>query len=229
MKLNQGVNAIDQITNWNGYSECFQSVMPSEMTMVNKAVAQYMHGHVADFGCGAGKIIPFIMRCDSVKHYTGVDSSSHMIARARWMADQFDGGRVTLIESWIEATELRDIDSALSINSYYIWPDPMKTLNHIFRQLKPGAIFVLATINSRLDMPALLNAATPEMIAHPHWNTFKQHNLRICSSADINLVGLDELIGQVRAVGFKVLNAHDDWYLGGLSTLVLERSSAHIG
>ena len=60
-----------QITDWNDYAQSFHSVMPSAMLQVNQAVASYMYGSVADFGCGSGKIIPFILQRNQVKHYTG--------------------------------------------------------------------------------------------------------------------------------------------------------------
>ena len=217
------IDNVERITNWNDYSESFQSVMPPEMERVNDAISKYMVGNVADFGCGSGKVIPYILRRPKVAHYTGIDSAAEMISRAQWMANQFDNTRVTLIQSKIEEMDSQMFDSGLSINSHYIWPEPKLTLSHILGQLKPGATFVLATINSSLDMPALLDEATPAMVAHPHWEAFKNHNLKICNSSDINLYELDSLIEQVREVGFAVLKAHDDWYMGGLNTLVLKR------
>ena len=225
MNVPKDVDDNERITDWNAYSIPFQSVMPSSMTIVNKSIAQYMYGHTADFGCGSGKIIPMVLRNKRVTRYTGIDSAVDMIAGARWMADRFDGSRVNLIRSKIEDGQLQQIDSALSINSFYIWPSPLKTLQHIHKQLKPGATFVLATINDKLDMPALLSEAAAEMIAHPHWEAFSKHNLRIADSPDINLLRTHQLIDLVHEAGFQVIDAHEKWYMGGLSTIVMERSA----
>jgi len=213
-----------RITDWNHYAQSFHSVMPSEMLQVNRAVASYMYGSVADFGCGSGKIIPFIAQSSDVKHYTGIDCSPEMIARARWIAEQFSPLKTTLVEANIESTNLKQVDSAFSINSYYIWPEPLYTLEHIFQQIKPGGTFVLATINDAIDMPALLDSAAAEMIAHPYWHEFKEHNLTICNSKRINLVDLDTLIGQVRDIGFVLEEAHRRWYERGLNLLVMKRA-----
>lgn len=212
-----------RIANWDAYSVPFTSVMPQQMLRLNQEVASYMRGDVADFGCGGGKIIPFLLTKDTVSSYTGIDSSKDMIERARWMARQYSPGKAILINNKIEDVSLRHTDSALSINSYYVWPDPMKVLAHIHMQLTTGSCFVLATINSSIDMPALLAEAEKELIAHPHWAEFKQHNLGISASRDINLVDMDTLIGQIRYVGFRVRAAHQSLYNGGLSFVVCDK------
>lgn len=221
IKINE--NSGNDITDWDDYSQSFQSVMPSEMLNLNRSVADYMHGHVADFGCGAGKIIPFILQNDDVHSYTGIDSSVEMISRARWMASKFTTNRATLVHAYIEDAKIEPVDSALSINSHYTWPDPHNTLEVIYNTIKPGGTFVLATINNSLNMPALLEAASLEMVAHPHWEAFKNHNLGICTNDNINLMDLDALIGQVREVGFKVEEAQRRWYDNGLNLLVLKK------
>ncbi len=215
------MNTVTPIADWDAYSLSFQSVMPSQMLNLNREVSSYMFGNVADFGCGGGKIIPFIMDRGNVESYTGIDSSADMVKKARWMAQQFASKPAVIIDNTIEAVDLQEMDSALSINSFYTWGEPERVLSHIFHQLKAGALFVLATINSAIDMPTLLNEAEMELIAHPHWLEFKNHNLSISESDYANFIEMDDLIKQVQNVGFKVEEAHKNLYLGGLNFLVL--------
>ncbi len=212
-------------TDWDDYSRSFLSVMPSQMLALNKEVASHMSGHVTDFGCGSGKIIPFVLEQPRVSSYTGVDAAPEMVQKARWMTGQFDRKPTQIIHGRIEQVNLKTADSALSINSYYNWPDSRLVLEKIYQTLKPDGVLLLATINARLDMPSLLEAAQKECIAHPHWAEFCEHNLRICSSGSIRLPELDELIGEARASGFAVEEAHQHLYDGGLSLLVLTRTS----
>lgn len=209
------------IGDWDAYSEPFLSVMPSKMLTLNKAVASLCIGHVADFGCGAGKIIPFVLARDCVDSYTGIDASIEMIRRAHWVTEQFDNKRATTVHSMIESTTLSSVDTAISINSYYVWKDTDLVLSHIRSQLHPGSRFILATINPEINMQRLLNEAEKELAAHPHWPAFKEHNLRICASSEARIVTLDALIGQVRRVGFSVEDAHRRFYDGGLNFLQL--------
>ncbi|MFK7860870.1 MAG: class I SAM-dependent methyltransferase [Granulosicoccus sp.] len=209
------------IADWDAYSEPFLSVMPSQMLTLNRQVASYCIGHVADFGCGAGKIIPFVLERDCVDSYTGIDSSLDMIRRACWVAEQFSHKRATTIHSSIEAATLSIVDTAISINSYYAWRDSELTLRHIHSQLHPGSRFVLATINPSIDMMGLLEAAELELFAHPHWQAFKEHNEHISKSRDARFIALDPLIGEVRRVGFVVEDAHTHLYEGGLNMLQL--------
>jgi len=209
------------IADWDAYSEPFLSVMPSQMLALNRQVASQCIGHVADFGCGAGKIIPFVLSRDCVDSYTGIDSSIDMIRRAGWVAEQFNDKRATTVHSTIEAATLSVVDTAISINSYYAWDNPESTLEHIYRQMHPGSRFILATINPSIDMASLLEEAELELIAHPHWQAFKKHNLQISKSRDAHFIALDELIGEVRRVGFAVEDANAHLYDGGLNLLQL--------
>ena len=76
-------------TDWDDYSRSFQSVMPSQMLRLNQEVASHMRGHVVDFGCGGGKIIPFVLEQPLVTSYAGIDAALEMVRRARWMGEQF--------------------------------------------------------------------------------------------------------------------------------------------
>ncbi len=211
-----------EITDWNQYAAPFQAVMPSEMARLNREVADMLHGNVADFGCGAGKIIPFVASEDAIAGYVGIDMSADMVKGARWMAKQFPVKPFKIIESRIESANIEPVDSAISINSYYTWDDPVQVLKSISRQIKVGGSFVLATLNHHIDMPALLEEAKKEQIANPYWEAFAKQNLEICESPNSHFIGLDELIEQVREVGFSIVSAHADYYGGGLNFLVLK-------
>ena len=214
-----------KIIDWCQYADSFQSVMPEEMIKLNKEAASLMKGRVTDFGCGSGKLLPYVLDEGNVDEYVGVDMSAEMVKGARWMSTQFPQKKSVFVQSSIESYNAQSLaHSAVSINSYYSWPNPVVILEHIFRQLKNNAIFVLATINDRVDMEALLEAAKKDQISNPHWDDFVKHNMDIMKSRDSNLVDLDCLIKQVQGVGFKVTEAHTKFYLGGLNYLILRKS-----
>lgn len=215
-----------EIIDWDQYAVPFQSVMPSEMARLNHEAAGMLYEKVADFGCGAGKIIPFVASEDAITGYTGIDMSADMVKRARWMTSQFPGKPIEIIESRIESVSIEPVDSAVSINSYYTWDDPMRVLKHISQHIKVGGGFVLATLNHHIDMPALLEEAKKEQVANPYWEAFAKQNLAICESPNTLLIGLDELIEQVRGVGFSIVRAHADYYGGGLNFLVLKKAAS---
>lgn len=220
-KATQAPDSSYRITDWDAYSEPFLSVMPSKMLALNQAIASACHGHVADFGCGAGKIIPFVLGNDAVDNYTGVDASFEMIRRARWVLERLGENRGTTIHSLIESVNLPLVDTAISINSYYVWSDTAKVLTHIRNQLHPASQFFLATLNPNINMLRLLDEAELELLAHPHWQAFKEHNLGICASPDTRFVTLDALIAEARQAGFQVEDAHTRFYDGGLNFLQL--------
>ena len=206
---------------WDAYAQSFQSIMPSSMLQLNREVAASMHGKVADFGCGAAKIAPFVLEQADVSSYMGIDFAPQMVQRARWLLAQFPGKPSEVIEARIEDAPPLGFDAGLSINSYYAWPQPRRVLTRIFACLRAGATFMLVTPNPGLDMAALLRAADKELIAHPHWRHFKKQNLAFCANPGARFVTMDTLIADVRHCGFEVVEAHQHWYAGGLNMLHL--------
>ena len=207
---------------WNAYAISHQSVMPSVMFELNQTVALLMRGHVLDCGCGTAKIAPFVLEQPSVTRYTGIDYSGLMVDRARWLLGQFQCKPSEIIHAKIENSEFCDpIDCCLSINSYYAWDNPQTVLAWIYEILRPGGLFVLATPNQSLNMKQLLKTLDKELIAHPNYPEFRRMNLEFCENPDVSFVDMNDLIKQVQTVGFRVKEAHQHCYLGGLNFLQL--------
>lgn len=167
-----------------------------------------LSGCVADYGCGAGKIIPFLAQRDAVTSYIGIDSAAEMIAKASWMAAQFPQICARLVCEKIEDTTLHRVDSALSINNHYTWRDTKSILRQVYRQLRTDGVFALAAINLDIDMGRLLSEAEVEVV---------------CRSDGLVLKSRNDLITEVQSVGFHVVEAHQKLYLGGLNFLVLRK------
>ena len=208
---------------WENYATVFHTIMPSSMTQMNAEVAKWMSGIVADYGCGSGKAIPFIFDQPQVTSYIGIDMCTKMAQLAEWVLTQFPQKQGRIILTDINDTSFAPVDSAISINNYYSWPNPESILTKIFQQLKENGIFVLATINTSIDMPKLLQAADKEMIGHPHWEKFKEYNITISENKHANFIELNDLIQQVSSIGFKVLEAHTHHYNGGLNFIVMKK------
>lgn len=215
-------HAAYELDGWDNYALAHQSVMPSLMLKLNEDVAQHMSGEVADFGCGTAKVAPFVLDNPKVAKYIGIDAAPVMVARSKWMLQQFSQKPGDVICSMIDDFNPPGrFDSALSINSYYAWDEPVKTLKHIFQLLKSDGIFVLATPNPRIDMPRLLDVSRKELVAHPSFGVFSQMNRSFCENPSANFLEMDDLIRQCQNAGFHVREADQKHYLGGLNFLIL--------
>ncbi len=225
---------------WDQYAQPFISVMPSQMLELNTTVAALATGNVCDFGCGAGKIAPFILDNPSVTSYTGIDYSLEMVKQARWHVEQFPQKNSEIIHAKIEfidtgvydfevisgitnTVESICYDFGLSINSYYTWDNPNAVLETIYNALNLNASFILVTPNKQLDMANLLEKAKRELVAHPYFKTFKEQNMALVGNEKALFVDMDELVEQVRNIGFKVTQAHQAFYEGGLNFLHLKK------
>ena len=127
-----------------------------------------------------------------------------------------------MVESLIENyTSEYLLDSAISLNSLYTWPDPQRVLQHIRTLLKPNARFVLATINADIDIERLIQEGEPDLLMHPDVEQFRAMNQQLASHTDAKLFSLDEILRLVHDSGFNVLECHNRFYMGGLSYFVL--------
>ncbi len=202
---------------WDSYAASHLSVLPSSQLEVYKTVARYLHGNVADFGCGTARITPFLADKEDVTGYTGIDYSQDMVDKASWLVGQLNASHFTICHTKIEEVEGYVFDSALSINSYYSWSEPLVILSHINNLLRPGALFILVTPNKTLDMQKLAKEADKELLGHPHYPAFRQKNLALAGNEQAAFVDMDVLIQQLSATGFKLVSCHQDFYLGGLN------------
>lgn len=223
---------------WDNYPQAFLANNPTVMLELNKAVASLGKGNVADYGCGATKIAPFILNNPDVISYTGFDASPEMVKLGRWHLAQFPEKPSEIILANLEQItpsaykfikkgkiskyiKQDGFDFGLSINSYYAWPKPVLILENIYKSLKPGARFVLVTPNLKLDMQALAEEAKRELVANPYFESFRDQNLAISANDKANLIEMDDLIDQVRGVGFKVIEANQQFYHKGLNFILL--------
>lgn len=225
---------------WDNYPKAFLANNPTVMLELNKAVAKLAHGNVADFGSGAAKIAPFALDNSNVISYTGFDASPEMVKLARWHLAQFPGKPSEVIKGNLEKVTLAShkliktdklskpmkksgFDFGLSINSYYAWSKPTLILRRIYDSIKSNGHFVLVTPNHKLDMQALAEEAKRELVANPYFESFRDQNLAISANDKANLIEMDDLIEQVRAVGFKVIEANQHFYHNGLNFLLLTK------
>ena len=210
---------------WNNYARLFASITTSVQMSVYMEACQYLQGDVIDCGCGTAKIAPFLLDNIKVKSYLGVDYSADMIEVSKWVVSQLHNEHFNVIQSRIEDYEGQLYDSAISVQSYYSWPEPLKILQHIYNLLKPKGIFVLATANANLPIDALARDAWKELLTHPDFEAYKAYNVKLATNPDAHFVSLDDLVKQVSQVGFILEKAHQQHFQGGLNFLVLSKKS----
>ncbi|MGB1237350.1 MAG: class I SAM-dependent methyltransferase [Pseudomonadales bacterium] len=207
---------------WNNYAQLHSSVSTSTQLALFYDAIKPLYGSVVDCGCGSAKIAPLLESIDAVTHYTGLDASPSMVEVAGSVI-----ARSQLAQAHIEHTLIEDhrglYDSAISIHSYYTWPEPIKVLRAIAAMLPIGGTFVLATPNPQLDMTALVNEARRELIDHPNFEEFVLLNQQLASEFEANLDTLDQVLNNARAAGFALVRASQEHYRGGANLLEFTR------
>lgn len=207
---------------WNEYSRAHISVLTSMQWALFKEVVTYLEGDVIDCGCGTARLAPLLADQACVNSYTGVDYAPEMAKMAEWVIAKITQKPFHIIQDRIENIT-GQFSSAVSVHSYYSWPDTEQVLGCIYDMLVPQGRFVLVTPNPQMDMRKLLDEAEKELLGHPDFAGFRQLNLALANNLSAKFVSMDKLIDEVRRVHFQVIECHQQHYLGGINFLVLQK------
>jgi len=125
-----------------------------------------------EVGFGNGKVVPRLMGLVSEVMYTGIDYSEAMVAEAEAAnRNLIEAGRVEFRHASVEAIPFADgtFDHALTVNTIYFWPEPVRALAEIHRVLRSGGNLLLV-------------AGNPEQMAKL---AFTQHGFRLYADAQL--------------------------------------------
>jgi SAM-dependent methyltransferase len=209
---------------WDNYARLFASVTTSMQLEVYREACLHLSGDVIDCGCGSAKIAPLLLDEERVVSYTGVDYAEEMVSMARWILNNLQCSAFTIRHGKIEDVDNRQFTSGVSIQSYYSWSDPVAVLTHVFTILAPGAVFVLATPNRKLELAELARDAWKELLAHPDFEAYKAYNLKLATNPQAHFISMGDLVSQVQQLGFRVEECHQRHFRGGLNFLVLRKN-----
>lgn len=113
---------------------------------------------VLDVGCGGGMTLKRM--ADKVPQGTlyGVDYSAVSVAKSRELnKDLVEKGRMKIVEGSVDALPFEEqaFDKITTVESFYFWPTPEKSLGEVHRVLKTGGVFILiADIHGAAELTA---------------------------------------------------------------------------
>lgn len=204
------------------YSSSFAWVTPHCVAEVYAEAAKHVSGAIVDCGCGPCKFAPYLADNSNMTSYCGIDYSPKMVALGQQLLNQLQDPRFR-----VQCGDVADIsgtyDCAVSLQSYYAWPNPEQSLSRVYHSLNSGGKLVLATVNSKLNIEALLKTASRDWLLNPLWQEYEAHNRQIVNNAQSIFESLDKLVGIIRCIGFELQEAHTQYYNGGLNFIVASK------
>ena len=117
---------------------------------------------VLDIGCGGGNTLARMAERVTEGHLTGIDYAETSVEASRtFNAALVDAGRMEILHGSVEALPFADahFDAVVTVESFYFWPSPEKSLEEVARVVKKGGTFLLlAEIYGRDDLPEDIRA-----------------------------------------------------------------------
>lgn len=205
---------------WNDYASSFARITTRYQSALYRDIAAAVWGRIIDHGCGSAKPAPYLANKPELTHYLGVDASPLMVQLGQQTLTRLADPRFSIICSSIEELELdKPFDFAISINSYYAWPDPIHVLKKINTMLVKGGGFILATPNEKLDMQGLMQDSQQDFPLSPEFQMFRKCNDLLAQLGTENFVSMDTLVGQLRATDFAIELCQAEHFDGGLNVI----------
>ena len=204
---------------FNSYASLFAAITPACMREMYLETARQVNGSVIDCGSGPCKLAPYLVDTPDLLSYTGIDYSREMVALGQQLLSSLADSRFRVQCDSVDNIR-GEFDNAVSLQSYYAWPNHVKSLTCIHQSLVPGGKFVIGTANNNLNLDDLLTDASKDWMLNPMWDSYMQHNRCIAQNKSGRFDCLDTLIGELRSVGFCVKEAHTRFYNGGLNYVV---------
>ncbi len=102
---------------------------------------------VLDIGCGGGATIKRIDETTDVGKIYGIDHSEISVELSTFNNERSVGcGKVKISQASVEALPFDNgsFDRIITVESFYFWPDPPKSLKEVYRVLKKGGRFLIA-------------------------------------------------------------------------------------
>ena len=117
---------------------------------------------VLDIGCGGGNTLARMAERVTVGHLVGIDYSETSVEASRAFNSALAAsGRMEVLLGSVEALPFSDahFDKAVTVESFYFWPNPSESLKEVARVVKQGGTFLLlAEIYERPDLPDTIRA-----------------------------------------------------------------------
>ena len=117
---------------------------------------------VLDIGCGGGNMLARMAERVTEGHLTGIDYAETSVEASRkFNTALVDAGRMEILHGSVEALPFADahFDAVVTVESFYFWPSPEKSLEEVARVVKKGGTFLLlAEIYGRDDLPEDIRA-----------------------------------------------------------------------
>lgn len=100
-----------------------------------------------DIGCGGGRTLSRIAETVTDGKIYGVDYSPVSVAKStEYNKTAVESGRMEIIEASVENLPFADdtFDNAVTVESFYFWPQPLENLKEVRRVMKKGSSFMIA-------------------------------------------------------------------------------------
>ncbi|WP_164518110.1 methyltransferase domain-containing protein [Pseudoalteromonas rubra] len=209
-------------SDWGSYQRAFSQIVTSVQQQLYREIADQLNDQVMDSGCGPAHLLKFIEN-KSIE-YHGIDQSPLMVAGAKATIAELGFANANAQLGFSEQLYCngKGFKTICSINSLYAAAHPIKQLKHLANQLAVGGTLWLANPNPNMNMTKmteLLKSEAQYWGAHPLFDDFCQHNLRLVNTYQKNFYATGLLSEWCKSVGLRLTSCSEAKFKGAVSLI----------
>lgn len=221
--------ATPQIVNeefWNEYAKMYNKFIPEFQKKLLKQIAQYAHGKTGDFGCGTGKLIPYLNQNPNITSIHSLDASPQMLSFAK--------KKPTPLPIQYHLLELNKInentlpltfDSIFLINVLYANNNPINLLTQINKHLNPNGTLIIGDMNRQTNLNQLITSLSKEYQTDPDIEKYQHYNQILSQNATPKTYTPSELESIIHLIDtYQTTHTSQNHFLGNLNLLTFKKN-----
>jgi len=144
---------------WDDYCSLYEHYTPSIQIELLKEIGNLAFGNILDFGCGVGKLYPYLKNNKLTKKIYLLDSSKEM---RKYTNNKMEKDKKTKVISDINQIKQKSINTITFVNSLYANSNPIEILFNSSKLLKKNDQIIISDMRRNCQKEKLIEVMKNE-------------------------------------------------------------------
>lgn len=212
---------------WSEYARMYNKFTPSFQTKLLDYISKFGFGTVGDFGCGVGKLHPYLSRQNKSQLIHAIDSNKEMLELAKTNKSQ----NIKTIYSQIELNDLNQnqiltsYDSIYLINVLYTNKNPIEVLKQVTPKLNQNGNLIIVDMKRKTNLEQLFQTLNQEYKNDPDLENYYTSNQILSQNSTPHAYSINELESIISLLGnFQTIEKNENHFLENANCLIVKKN-----